>query len=136
MELTTEMQLALASFAAVMAANALRWLWRRLTDYVRGTPNKIDDKIVAAMNDVVGSALRNMPDFTALEEREAELDDREDDMVNSIASREADLDDRKDALNEREHVQAMIKISEARDAALYPSPHSPPPPNSPDGGRP
>lgn len=52
--LTPEIEVMIAAFVAVLAANALKWLSRFITDYVRGTPNKIDDKIWAAIQDALG----------------------------------------------------------------------------------
>ena len=52
-----DLEAALAVFAAVMAANALRWASRWVTDLVRGTPNKLDDKLWAAVQKGVGAAL-------------------------------------------------------------------------------
>ena len=53
----TELGGAAAVFAAVLAANAVRWAWRRLGDYVRKTPNKIDDKIFAAAKEAMEEVL-------------------------------------------------------------------------------
>ncbi len=53
MELPSEVQVALAAFVAVLAANALKWASRFITNYVRGTPNKLDDKIWAAVRDAI-----------------------------------------------------------------------------------
>ncbi len=53
MELPSEVQVALAAFVAVLAANALKWASRFVTNYVRGTPNKLDDKIWAAVRDAI-----------------------------------------------------------------------------------
>ena len=53
MELPSEVQIALAAFVAVLAANALKWASRFITNYVRGTPNKLDDKIWAAVRDAI-----------------------------------------------------------------------------------
>lgn len=52
----SELGSAAAIFAAVLAANAARWLWRRVGDYVKGTHNKIDDKIFAAVKQAVREA--------------------------------------------------------------------------------
>ncbi len=53
MEIPSEGQVALAAFVAVLAANALKWASRLITNYVRGTPNKLDDKIWAAVRDAI-----------------------------------------------------------------------------------
>ena len=73
MELPSEVQVALAAFVAVLAANALKWASRFITNYVRGTPNKLDDKIWTAMRD----ALHQVQDED-LEEREDAVSERED----------------------------------------------------------
>ncbi len=53
MEIPSEVQVALAAFVAVLAANALKWGSRFITNYVRGTPNQIDDKIWAAVREAL-----------------------------------------------------------------------------------
>ncbi len=53
MELPSEVQVALAAFVAVLAANALKWASRLISSYVRGTPNQLDDKIWAAVRDAI-----------------------------------------------------------------------------------
>ncbi len=53
MELPSEVQVALAAFVAVLAANALKWASRFISNYVRGTPNQLDDKIWAAVRDAI-----------------------------------------------------------------------------------
>lgn len=52
--LTPEIEVMIAAFVAVLAANALKWFSRFITNWVRGTPNKIDDKIWAAIQDALG----------------------------------------------------------------------------------
>ncbi len=47
--LPPEMQTAIYAFIAVIAANAVRWVWRWVQAYADKTPNKLDDKIVAAV---------------------------------------------------------------------------------------
>ncbi len=53
MELPSEVQVALAAFVAVLAANALKWASRLISSYVRGTPSQLDDKIWAAVRDAI-----------------------------------------------------------------------------------
>ena len=57
-EIPHEVEVALAAFAAVLAANLVKWLSQRVTDFVRGTPNKIDDKIWAAVQGAMDQALK------------------------------------------------------------------------------
>ena len=57
-DLPHEVEVAVAAFAAVIAANAVRWASRRVTDFVRGTPNKIDDKVWAAVQGAMDSVLK------------------------------------------------------------------------------
>ncbi len=71
MELPSEVQVALAAFVAVLAANALKWLSRLISSYVRGTPNQLDDKIWAAV--------RNALD----EDRDEQVDPASDDRSGS-----------------------------------------------------
>ncbi len=47
--LTPEMETAAYAFVAVLAANAVRWTWRWAQAYAASTPNKFDDKLVAAV---------------------------------------------------------------------------------------
>ncbi|KKK80339.1 hypothetical protein LCGC14_2824490 [marine sediment metagenome] len=47
--LTPELELALVTFAAVVAAQFSKGLFRILQSFVKGTPTKLDDKLLAAV---------------------------------------------------------------------------------------
>ncbi len=90
MELPSEVQVALAAFVAVLAANALKWASRFISNYVRGTPNQLDDKIWAAVRDVMNQIVDE--DLT---EREVDLVEREiaiEDKEHNFQDREEQVD--------------------------------------------
>ncbi len=78
MELPSEVQVALAAFVAVLAANALKWASRLVTNYVRGTPNKLDDKIWSAVRDALDQDReeQNDPDVEAEAMQRPDDDDK------------------------------------------------------------
>ena len=47
--LTPELELALVTFAAVVAAQFSKGLFRMIQSFVKGTPTKLDDKLLAAV---------------------------------------------------------------------------------------
>ncbi len=82
MELPSEVQVALAAFVAVLAANALKWASRFIANYVRGTPNTLDDKIWAAVQEALDQDYEEQVDAAALrwaavQEAEAKANVRE-----------------------------------------------------------
>jgi hypothetical protein len=42
---TPDLETMAYAFIAVLAANVVKWLYRRIDNHVKGTPNTIDDKI-------------------------------------------------------------------------------------------
>ena len=57
MTIGPELEMALAAFVAVMAAQLLKGLARAITSFVKGTPTSIDDKVWAAVQDAVYEAV-------------------------------------------------------------------------------
>lgn len=56
MELTTTMEIALVTFAAVVAAQLLKGAMRMITSFVKKTPTTLDDKIWTAVVNAVNVA--------------------------------------------------------------------------------
>lgn len=48
-----ELTLALAAAAGALVANSSKWLLRWVGNYVKGTPNKLDDRIFAAVKKAI-----------------------------------------------------------------------------------
>ena len=57
MTIGPELEMALAAFAAVVAAQLLKGLSRMITSFVKGTPTSIDDKVWAAVSEAVEDVL-------------------------------------------------------------------------------
>lgn len=50
---STEVLVAVSAFAGVLAANAAKWIYRRIDNHVKGTPNTIDDKIWKSVTEAI-----------------------------------------------------------------------------------
>lgn len=48
-----ELTLAIAAAAGALVANSSKWLLRWVGNYVKGTPNKLDDRIFAAVSKAI-----------------------------------------------------------------------------------
>ncbi len=53
--LSPELILAIAAAAGALTANVSKWVFRWIGNYVRGTPNTLDDKIYRAVSNAVFS---------------------------------------------------------------------------------
>ncbi len=51
-----EFTLAVAAAAGALVANSSKWLLRWLGNYVKGTPNKLDDRIFAAVKTAIAQS--------------------------------------------------------------------------------
>ena len=70
--MTAEVQLMIYAFLGVLVANAVRWVYRWVSNYVAETPNKIDDKIWRAVTEAIEGATNE-----GLSDWEDELFDQE-----------------------------------------------------------
>ncbi len=61
--LSPEFTIAIAAAAGALTANVSKWVVRWIGNFVRGTPNKLDDRIFEAARDAVHSALDERPDL-------------------------------------------------------------------------
>ena len=61
--LSPELTIAIAAAAGALVANSSRWLFRWIGNYVRGTPNKLDDRIFEAAREALHVALDERPDL-------------------------------------------------------------------------
>ena len=53
MNLSPEVETALVMFVAVVAAQLSKGLFRMIQSFVKGTPTKLDDKLLAAVEDAL-----------------------------------------------------------------------------------
>ena len=67
--LSPELTLAIAAAAGALAANVSKWVIRWVGNYVRGTPNKLDDRIFDAALGAVHLALAERDEGSAAPEK-------------------------------------------------------------------
>ncbi len=67
--LSPELTIAIAAAAGALTANVSKWVVRWLGNFVRGTPNKLDDRIFDAALGAVQTGLAERDDEKALRDK-------------------------------------------------------------------